>query len=235
MKNQYFGDTRDLFTYDLAIELLLTTPLKRYTFIPMLTPDDNPKEGQRTNFHRRHAGYMRKDLVDFLQRCVSRGERDIRKLEEFFDHLNRNIYGKRIELYIHRPEEFFDNSSREEYFSSIPSTMLRDSLVFLDPDNGLEVKSFRGVKHLRYDELASIYDRSRDSVVKVFQFIPRVKRQEYFNTIGKRIMDALGIERVIYISDNQIVFFLLPKGVEVFPSVARYARVYNLLYGEIAK
>lgn len=49
MKNQYFGDTRDLFKYDLILELLLENDfLERFTFIPMLTEDTENLHGRRT-------------------------------------------------------------------------------------------------------------------------------------------------------------------------------------------
>ena len=40
MKNQYFGDNRDLFKYDLFLKIIQKTDsVNRFTFIPMLTPD----------------------------------------------------------------------------------------------------------------------------------------------------------------------------------------------------
>lgn len=50
MKNQYFGDTRDLLKYDLALELLLRCNLSRLTFIPMLTRDEPNTHGSRTDY-----------------------------------------------------------------------------------------------------------------------------------------------------------------------------------------
>jgi len=56
MKNQYFGDKRDFFKYDLSIELCERIPLKQFTFIPMLTENDGTKEGIGRTYLRRNAG-----------------------------------------------------------------------------------------------------------------------------------------------------------------------------------
>jgi hypothetical protein len=46
MKHQFFGDRRDLFKYDLLLDVLRGMPaLARLTLIPMLTPDDGSGHG----------------------------------------------------------------------------------------------------------------------------------------------------------------------------------------------
>ncbi|MCJ2670040.1 MAG: hypothetical protein LN416_05970, partial [Candidatus Thermoplasmatota archaeon] len=62
MKNQYFGDTRDLFKYDLVLELLLGTELRRFTFIPMLTRDEESSDGGKTDYGNATAGTQRRFL-----------------------------------------------------------------------------------------------------------------------------------------------------------------------------
>ena len=57
MKNQYFGDTRDLFKYDLALHIIEGIwSIRALTFIPMLTPDDGSRRGAgRITGRRRQA------------------------------------------------------------------------------------------------------------------------------------------------------------------------------------
>jgi len=44
MKNQYFGDRNDFFKYDLVLNLIeKIVNLKCFTFIPMLTEDDDSR------------------------------------------------------------------------------------------------------------------------------------------------------------------------------------------------
>ncbi len=60
MKNQYFGDKRDLFKYDLALRVCQKLGLG-FTFIPMLTAPDNRTDGNQIDYENAKAGY--KDLA----------------------------------------------------------------------------------------------------------------------------------------------------------------------------
>ena len=45
MNRQFFGDTRDLFKYDLVRHVMKALPVfDSFTFIPMLTEEDDCKE-----------------------------------------------------------------------------------------------------------------------------------------------------------------------------------------------
>src|SRR5687768_13727041 len=80
MKNQYFANGRDLFKYDLLLDVLAGVPeLRRLTFIPMLTPNDASSEGNRLL---RVAPSRRPDLLNFLNQCLRDGRRDISCLHE---------------------------------------------------------------------------------------------------------------------------------------------------------
>jgi len=71
MKNQYFGDNRDLFKYDLIIEILTKGEfIRHFTFIPMLTEDDDTKHGGKTNRNEAKAGTKNIELKNFLNKCV---------------------------------------------------------------------------------------------------------------------------------------------------------------------
>jgi len=48
-RNQYFGDTRDLFKYDLAMHCMEHAGLSRLNFVPMLTPDDGSADGRHVD------------------------------------------------------------------------------------------------------------------------------------------------------------------------------------------
>lgn len=88
------------------------------------------------------------------------------------------------------------------------------SVILVDPDISLEVKSMKGreEKYVKYGEVKILYDRmDKNSVLAVFQFIPRVKRQKYFSEISRKLKTSVGRTRVCYISDNQIVFFIFNK------------------------
>jgi hypothetical protein len=87
---------------------------------------------------------------------------------------------------------------------------LENALVFVDPDNGLEIKK-SGSKHILYSEIRELYENmNENSVLMIFQFFPREKRKQY---IDRRIEELKNITKdiAIYISDNVIIFFFLTK------------------------
>ncbi|MCK4454952.1 MAG: hypothetical protein KAU99_01245, partial [Thermoplasmata archaeon] len=214
MKNQYFGDTRDLFKYDLVLELLLETELRRFTFIPMLTRDEKTSNGGKTDYAKAKvkAGTRRQFLRRFLEDCVRDGRRNIGELERLFRDIEQ-LAGFKLE--IHGKATYFTHEDRERYFSSIGEEHLTRSIIVVDPDNGLEVKSSRGrmEKYVRYEEIRDLYRRMDDrSVLVVFQYIPRMKRSEFFPRICRRIRtEAAGDSPVQFVSDKQVVFFMLTK------------------------
>ena len=77
MKNQYFGDRRDLIKYNLLADLAGCLPESRVVFIPMLTPNDDSGEGRLTGYRRDER---RGRLVDALRDAVASGTRNIQIL-----------------------------------------------------------------------------------------------------------------------------------------------------------
>jgi len=220
VKNQYFGDTRDLFKYDLALHCMASTGLPRFTFVPMLTPDDGSADGRLVDLGKARAGSRNGDLVDFLEECTREGRRDVRELDRFFAD---------------RPEELlthgrmFEEERRLQYWTELPGEWLEDAVVVVDPDNGMEVRSGRGVKWLRYDELRYLYDGLGErSVLLVFQFIPRVKRSVYVPTIARRIVERSGVGEVQWVTDGHVVFYAMG---DVGESVGEYGGMYGLDVG----
>ena len=74
MKNQYFADRRDLFKFDLLLDIA-EHQRKRLVLIPMLTPNDESGEGNVTNYD---CGARRRVLFDSLRGALASNKRDIR-------------------------------------------------------------------------------------------------------------------------------------------------------------
>ena len=45
MKNQYFGDKRDLFKFDLLLDLMASGRFRQLAYVPMLTQADATRQG----------------------------------------------------------------------------------------------------------------------------------------------------------------------------------------------
>ncbi len=221
MKNQYFGDNRDLFKYDLIQYIMDRDLVSSFTFIPMLT------DVALTNREYATAGTNNKPLVDFLNRCVK--ERKISKLYGFFP---------RDKIRIFKEDEEFSQQGRRKYFDEIDKAFLSKSIILVDPDIGLE--PLRGPKrtHIRYSNVKDLYDRMhRSSILMIFQFIPRVKREKYFAEICLKLKEKVGNLPINYISDYPVVFFFLTKDKSIEESLAKtitdYGKSYNLDFDRV--
>ena len=233
MNNKFFADRNDFVKYDLLLELVEKGHFRQLTLIPMLTPKDNRKGGQLTEFPR-EAG--RRELYEFLRTCLSADIRDIRELRKFFQN-------RPFQYTPYKDTEYFRHETRTEYFRGISDSALQDALVFLDPDNGLEVDSMSSKnsdRYVRFDELRELLHRIADtSVLMVFQYFPRQNRSEYVRRAALKLRNLARASFSMFISDNRILFVLLFKNVHslhwVHDSIQAYAQKHGLAIAFFAK
>ncbi len=237
MKNQYFGDIRDLFKYDLLQRILNElSPSQRLTFIPMLTRNEDENDtksehGNKRDFDRAkkggRPGTNNEKLIGFLKKYggIDKDKRDFTKIEHYF-------HSENIEplIYKDREHKYFEHRARDRYFKNIPGELLHKSLVFVDPDNGLEITNSTE-QHLLYPEVQKLYDRmDEDSILMIYQQFPMEKHIEYLCRRASDLKARTG-DLPIYISDNEIIFFLLTKSDELRNqlerTISRYKRDYQ--------
>jgi alkylated DNA nucleotide flippase Atl1 len=170
MKNQYFGDRRDFFKLELLIDLAECQRYPRLLLIPMLTPNDTSGEGNVTQYD---CGARRRPLFDSFQHAVESGNRDIQSLRDIYPRFG-------VQFMPYRDAEIFEHATRHQYFDAVPSDWFADSVVFVDPDIGLETGTteyMRGnglEKYLLFDELSRVAARAiGDSVLVVYQHLQR--------------------------------------------------------------
>ena len=205
MKNQYFGDNKDLFQYDLVLMIMQAGLVERFTFVPMLTKPDVTNHGGKADRSYARAGTGNKELVSFLDDCINEGQKDIEQMVSFFQR-----YG--IEMVMHYGKDaYFSYRKRQSYFAGIESRLLSKSLILVDPDNGLEVKK-PGEKHLLYSEVKELYGRmDKASTLMVYQYFPRVNREEYLNQRMQELKDKVMGDFPVVVFDSEIAFFFLTK------------------------
>lgn len=175
----------------------------------MLTQDDGSGDGGLINYD----GSSRRDLDDFLKNCIRKSNRNIKNLYSFMSNY------KNMEYHPYKDDEYFSHAGRKQYFDCVDSSILNRAVILIDPDNGFEVKSMRsgnGHKYLRYSELSILYDRmDSESLIMVYQhipmFLPRIKREDYFAKIGKKICRCMTAREPLCLSDNRVAFFIMAK------------------------
>jgi hypothetical protein len=198
MKNQFFGDTRDLFKFDLIEHVMKgLDELKCFAYIPMLTPDGEPKSIK--------PGTKNKDLVAFFNEGR---KRDIHDIQKHFKQrgITAKIHGEKGVYFKN------DKESRRKYFDQINDDWLVNSLVFLDPDTGIEPKNPQK-KHVLFSEIEQIYKRmSKNSAMMIFQFKPQGENiEETRETKSREIKDKVTGERPMCAYSYPVAFFFLAK------------------------
>jgi hypothetical protein len=226
MKNQYFGDNKDLFTYDLIFQIMRAGLAGHFTFIPMLTPDNDRRHGKKYNRDKARAGNKNVELMAFLDACVHEGRRNIEEVKEFFARYEIEMtiyYGK---------ESHFSLQNRKEYFTQIDDRLLENSLIFVDPDIGLEVRN-PGEEHLLYSEVKSLYERmDRSSILMIFQHFPRRARQRYLNMRAEELKEKVLGDYPVCIDDNEAIFFFLTKDRDLENSLITAIGEYTESYSQ---
>jgi len=230
MKNQYFGDNRDLFKYDLVYQIIQTGLVDHFTFIPMLTKNDDTGHGGEDDRDKAKAGTENKDLKNFLDKCRREDRRDIKQLGSFFKEkgVNITIYKKNDN------DKYFTNQLREEYFDQIEKELLMNSLILVDPDNGLEPEGKTKKEHVKYCEIKTIYKHmGKSSMLMIFQDLARKSPDSYITQTFEKFKNELGANQPIYIHDGKTLFFFLARDKSLRKSLANTIHHYRNCYPKL--
>ena len=134
MKNQYFGDVNDYRKYG-----LLRCIFKAGDFKPliawMLTSDDRSADGKFITYLQKPEKWRKHDpeLFDILKSRIEQG-RHVRHVENSNLLSNAGYFSKKVTDAL---------IERQKWFSDLKVLAQDKDFVFLDPDNGMEVKSTR--------------------------------------------------------------------------------------------
>ena len=181
MKNQYVGDINDYVKYSLIRELVMGVRDCGVMVCWMLTHDDDRSDGNLCAYLTAPERFRRFDplLFDALSRIVAT-ERSVAAIEgnrliDNADYFDRLLLDAR--------------DSRRAYFEDLWLAVRPRSLMFFDPDNGLEVLSVpkgrkNSAKYLYWDELGEALGGGHSTVV--YQHFPRVSRERYVDLLLAR-------------------------------------------------
>lgn len=223
MKNQYFGDNRDLFKYDLVYEIIHVKYAglpKRFTFIPMLTKGPGDEDNRKNA-----VGRKNQPLVTFLDECRKKEGRNINQLEKFFNE----------KITIYKADEYFSHQQRQDYFKQIVDELPSKSLILVDPDNGLEPEGKTKKEHVKYCEIKAIYKHmGKSSILMIFQDLARKSPNSYITQTFKKFNNDLGANQPIYIHDGKTLFFFLTKDKTLQGLLGKVVGDYKKSYDKLA-
>jgi hypothetical protein len=221
MKLQYIGDVRDAFKWDL-LHCLITTSKPAFDklhMVPMLTPAIDNNEGNIPHHQFDCRPFIRSFLTDIRQARTLNSIKELGSVCPDSKTFEVNIYGDNT--------AFIGNGSdRAGYWSVLKPELLKNSIIFFDPDNGFETKTQKATKWLRHNELRDIVNRMpENSVIVVYQHRPRRTWDAVFNDIAKGIDYALSVD-VVY--ESNLAFVVMSKGLEtakrVKASMVKYSQ-----------
>ncbi len=209
MKNQYFGDKKDVFKFGVCLKLLKDLKISKFTWIAMRTLDE--EEEPYKDF-----GWVDLELRRFFNRLRQPQNLSITLIEGFFkehyDTVERFIYYRT-----------FTSDYRKDYFESINEEKLRDTLILVDPDTGLEVKTMnrKPDQYLKFDELKCLFNKmNKNSILSVFQHKRREKFEELLEKlkedINKKLLNPKPKLLAVWSNKAQVMMILLFKDAELY-------------------
>jgi hypothetical protein len=201
LKDQYVGDVNDFAKYQL---LRLCIPAFEQVIVAwMLTGADGRTDGGRIGYlAKRDRREEDPALFDVLAEMIAMGERSVAGVERS---------GVLDGCHFEQGQIEGDPSARQRYFSRLAGLACANSLVFFDPDNGLEVPSVasnrQGSERYLYLEELGLF-RDRGASVLVYQHFPRVNRHCFLDQRLRRLREHMGLDYVVFAAHSSQVAFL---------------------------
>lgn len=183
MKNQYVGDINDYRKYGLLRAIISATHFS-VVVARMLTPDDGSSDGTKTAYLNKPEQWSHCDpaLFNGLREMLFSGEhRGVALVESSGIIPGATFFSDLV------PD---DAPGRASWFDSLCRSSGNCDLVFLDPDNGFEVKSKpygrkNSSKHLYWREAVTLWESGKSLLV--YQHFTRENRLDYI----QRMLEAL--------------------------------------------
>jgi hypothetical protein len=185
VKNQYVGDQNDFAKYLLL--RLCAQVFEEILVAWMLTQDDGRGDGAKIGYLDL-PDWRESDpaLLDSLAELIASGKRTLAAVEDSELLPRATFFSEPLPL---------DETARPAYFEPIAAAAGPDSLVFFDPDNGLEVastpKKKRGAEKYVYLDELDLFAEAGSSLL-IYQHFPRVQREPYVEASLARLRVILG-------------------------------------------
>jgi len=223
MNQQFFGDNRDLFKYDLVFAIMSRAKprLKSFMLVPMLT-------GYRPSEKDVVAGMKNKKLMRcFHKFTAGKGAlKYYREIQGYFESGDINV------TIFPSPDFEFSQKNRARYFKKMSAHMPKRSLIFLDPDTGIQADEKAEKQHLKFSELQEIYNQVDDgSVLMVYQHFYRDRKNPHdFPEYMAALVEKQTKEKPLVISDNSIMFLFLTKDEKLKKNLEKVLNDYRKQY-----
>jgi hypothetical protein len=227
MKNQHFGENRDLLKFDLVNEILLSGLAESFVYVPMLTPDDPGYESDNFCRNESSGGRGNTKLLDFLDYCVVNDTRQVSQLENYFKD-----EGYRASVYC--PQEFVTAENRQAYFEGAGESLQPKALILIDPDEGL-AEDNENPANMSYSEIKGLYNRmDTDSILMFTQRFPDEMYEEYLNRSTYQIKAQIAGVQPVSLDDLDSIIFFLTRSDATLSQLVQMLKDYTQKYAQKA-
>lgn len=223
MQDQYVGDIGDYGKYGLLRALTLPNTPDELSLgvVWYLVPNHGPPgDGKHTDYLKNPDRFRSCDppLFDCLKEIVDSDRRCVESIERA-GFLPAKYYPRKLTF----KDPALDKrpASRQAWLRGAVERVRPCEIVFVDPDNGLEVKSAsrhskKGTKFVYYDELHDYLSRGQSVVV--YQHMPRESPDVYVERRVGELRDKLRIRGALWAllwhPYSPRVYFIIPNGRE---------------------
>jgi hypothetical protein len=203
MKNQYFGDINDYRKYGL-LRCILNKSELRLLVAWMLTPNDERKDGNLISYlnDSKRWGDYDYELFQGLKLKVREENRSVAQIEKSNLLGNSTFFSEEVKD---------DKDERKKWFDNLLAKAKECDLVFLDPDNGIEVNSKPygtkdSSKYVYWDELKRLWGEGKSLLI--YQHFCRKKRLPFIRdlldhlkkkTSSNVVLDAFYAKNVVFL------------------------------------
>lgn len=204
MKDQYFGDINDYRKYGLLRSIISASGF-RILVVWMLTPDDGSTDGKFISYLEHSDEWSRYDSTLFqrIKEIIASGR-------------NRRVNSIESTGLLHKAEYFSllvpDTAiGRGSWFNSVIHRAKYSDFVFLDPDNGMEVKSKaygrkNSSKYLYWREVEAMWAIGKSLLI--YQHFIREKRPNFIQRMLGTLRDATPGSFVEAFATPNVVFLM---------------------------
>jgi len=222
MNPKFFGDTKDLFKYDLLASIIkgFQGGIDRIVIVPMLTKYDPKFKG--------NPGCRNTNLIACFRRLRRMEDIDhyYDELKSYIKELKADINKEKVRVRVEK-KEVFSQQNRDEYFRGIYENFPAAALIFVDPDTGIKEKDFTE-KHLSFTELKKMYDLlDNESILMIYQHYQR-RRLPGSDEPKRKFQDILRLTGAapLVIADNTVMFLFLTKNLAFHDTLTEVLRNY---------
>jgi hypothetical protein len=229
LKDQYFGDVNDYRKYGLLRALCAVTGLP-VGICWLLTAPDGRSDGESRRYLEEPDRWRDYDpgLYDQLRGLlVPDTGRSVQHARAWGLIPGATYYEELLRD---------DVQSRRRYFEGAWSSLKACPVIFLDPDNGIEIASKRlggkdSAKYVYWGEITRAYERGHSLVI--YQHFIRESRDTYIARIAGQLAERLQAPLVDSFRTAHVVFFLVARQEHVSAFDRAHDEIHDRWSGQI--